>query len=158
MHLCRTAWKTDLRTIAACLFAALAFPAWAAEGLIVVESPHGAADTMDRLVAGVEERGLKVFARIDHAAGAASVGTELRPTELLIFGSPKAGTPFMQCAQSVGIDLPVKALVWEDADGQVWLGWNDPAWIAARHDVPDCAVAGKLGEVLQGLAAEVVAP
>jgi uncharacterized protein (DUF302 family) len=150
--------RTILRTIAACLFAALAFPAWAAEGLIVIESPHGAAETVDRLVSGVKERGLKVFARIDHAAGAGSVGEALRPTALLIFGSPKAGTPFMQCAQTVGIDLPLKALVWEDAEGQVWLGWNDPGWIAARHEVPDCAVAVKLGEALQALADEVVAP
>ena len=80
-----------------------------------------------------------VFARIDHAAGAASVGMALRPTELLIFGNPKGGTPLMQDRQTAGIDLPVKALAWEDADGKTWLSYNDADWIAARH----CAWCGK---------------
>jgi uncharacterized protein (DUF302 family) len=84
----------------------LAFPAFAVEGLIEVKSPHAAKDTMDRLETAVKQKGLNVFARIDHAAGAAKIGKKLRPTELLIFGNPQGGTPFMECGQSVGIDLP----------------------------------------------------
>ena len=113
---------------------------------------------MDRLEKVVKERGLKVFARIDHAAGAAKIGKTLRPTELLIFGDPKGGTPFMECAQSAGIDLPLKALVWEDASGQVWLGYNDPAYLAKRHEVSECAVvvAAKTSNALAGISSAVV--
>jgi uncharacterized protein (DUF302 family) len=131
---------------------------WAAEGMVAVESPYDAETTMNRLEEQVQARDLEVFARIDHAAGAEKVGKTLRPTELLIFGNPKAGTPLMECAQSFGIDLPVKALVWEDADGQVWLGWNDPAFLAKRHGVPECPPVEKLQGALQGLADAVVAP
>jgi uncharacterized protein (DUF302 family) len=92
-------------------------------------------ETMDRLAAAVAKRGAAVFARIDHASAAAKVGMELRPTELLIFGDPRAGTPLMQAAQTIGIDLPLKALVWRDAEGRTWLGYNDPAWLAERHGV-----------------------
>ncbi|MFP4161647.1 MAG: DUF302 domain-containing protein [Ectothiorhodospira sp.] len=112
---------------------------------------------MNRLESVVEERGLKVFARIDHAAGASRVGKSLPPTEVLIFGNPQGGTPFMECAQSVGIDLPLKALVWEDASSQVWLGYNDPAFLARRHGVPDCAVVPDLRKALDGIAKETVA-
>lgn len=125
---------------------------FAVEGLIVVQSAHAPADTMDRLEAAVQEKGMKVFARIDHAAGAAKIGKTLRPTELLIFGNPQGGTPFMQCAQSVGIDLPLKALVWEDDSGKVWLGYNDPAFLAQRHDVADCPVVGNMSKALAGFA------
>ena len=113
---------------------------------------------MDRVQDNAEERGLTVFARIDHAAGAAKVGKELPPTELLIFGNPKGGTPFIECAQTVAIDLPLKILVWEDADGQVWLGYNDPAFIAARHGVPDCPSVAPLSKALAGLAEASTAP
>jgi uncharacterized protein (DUF302 family) len=88
---------------------------------------------MDRLETEVTGRGMTVFARIDHAAGAAKVGLPLRPTELLIFGSAKAGTPLMQSNQAIGIDLPLKALVWEDAAGKTWLSYIDPSWLAKRH-------------------------
>ncbi|MFM1891214.1 MAG: hypothetical protein RLZ44_291 [Pseudomonadota bacterium] len=125
---------------------------FAVEGLIVVQSAHAPAVTMDRLEAAVQEKGMKVFARIDHAAGAAKIGKTLRPTELLIFGNPQGGTPFMQCAQSVGIDLPLKALVWEDDSGKVWLGYNDPAFLAQRHDVADCPVVGNMSKALAGFA------
>ena len=113
-------------------FAALAAStlASAADGLIALKSPHPAAATMDRFEAAAKARGLNIFARIDHAAGAAKVGKTLRPTQVLIFGNPQGGTPFMECAQSVGIDLPLKALAWEDAQGQSWIGYNDPAWLA----------------------------
>jgi uncharacterized protein (DUF302 family) len=90
---------------------------------------------MTRLEAEVKARGMTVFARIDHAAGAAGAGLSLRPTELLIFGNAKAGTPLMQTVQTTGIDLPLKALVWEDASGATWLSYNDPAWLAQRHGV-----------------------
>jgi uncharacterized protein (DUF302 family) len=102
------------------------------DGVLSVQGRFSARETSDRLLAALAERQLTVFARIDHAAGAASVGLPLRPTELVIFGNPK-GTALMQDRQSAGIDLPLKALVWEDADGNVWLGYNDPAWVAQRH-------------------------
>ncbi|HEX4080988.1 MAG TPA: DUF302 domain-containing protein [Rhizomicrobium sp.] len=100
---------------------------------MTVSSSFGPSETMGRLVAEIAAKGLTVFARIDHAAGAAQVGMTLRPTELVIFGNAKGGTPLMQREQTIGIDLPLKALVWEDADGKTWLSWNDPAWIAVRH-------------------------
>ena len=107
----------------------------AADGLTTIESSFGATETVDRLVADVLKRGLTVFARIDHAEGAAQVGLPLRPTTLLIFGNAKGGTPLMQADQTVGIDLPLKALVWEDANGKTWVSYNEPRWIAMRHGV-----------------------
>ena len=105
----------------------------ASNGLIAVRSPFSAKDTMDRLEAEVKVRGNTVFARVDHAAGAASVGMSLRPTEVLIFGNPKAGTALMQANQTIGIDLPLRALVYEDGAGAVWVAYNDPSWLARRH-------------------------
>lgn len=141
------------------LFLVIAFPhAQAADGLISVESPYSAEATMNKLEDVVKSKGLNVFARIDHAAGAKKAGMALRPTELLIFGNPQGGTPFMKCAQSVGIDLPLKALVWEDNSGQVWLGYNDPKYLAQRHNVPECAVAEKLGGALAGFVKAALAP
>jgi uncharacterized protein (DUF302 family) len=105
----------------------------AADGLTTIRSSHGPKDTMDRLEAEVRAKGMTVFARIDHAAGAAEVGLPLGPTELLIFGNPKGGTPLMQSVQTSGIDLPLKALVWQDASGNTWLSYNEPNWIAKRH-------------------------
>ncbi|MCK9260620.1 MAG: DUF302 domain-containing protein [Azoarcus sp.] len=131
--------------------------AGAADGLIVLKSPHSAKETMNRLEEQVKAKGLNVFARIDHAAGAAKIGKSLRPTEVLIFGNPQGGTPFMECAQTVGIDLPLKALVWEDASAQVWLGYNDPAYIAKRNDVADCPVVPNLQKALAGLAGAATA-
>ena len=124
----------------------------AAEGLIAIRSPYGALETMNRLEATVKQRGLSVFARIDHAAGAAKVGKTLRPTELLIFGNPAGGTPLMECAQTAGIDLPLKALVWEDEASQVWLGYNDPAFLAQRHGASSCPAVENLRKALAGLA------
>ncbi len=140
------------------LLVSLASLASAADGLIVVKSPRRAADTMNRFEELVTQRGLTVFARVDHAAGALKVGKTLRPTEVLIFGNPKGGTPFMECAQSVGIDLPMKALVWEDASAQVWLGYNDPAFMAQRHGVAQCPVVENLRKTLSDLAAATIAP
>jgi uncharacterized protein (DUF302 family) len=106
-------------------------------GLVTVKSAHGVKGTIDRLAADVTAKGMKVFARIDHAQGANEVGLALRPTELLIFGNAKGGTPLMQSQQTMGIDLPLKALAVEDTQGSVWLCYNDPAWLAARHGVAD---------------------
>ena len=132
--------------------------AGAVDGLVALKSPHSAQATMDKLERVVKERGLNVFARIDHAAGAAKVGKTLRPTELLIFGNPQGGTPLMECAQTAGIDLPLKALVWQDAASQVWLGYDDPAFIAQRHGATQCPVVGNLVKALQSIADTVVAP
>ncbi len=105
----------------------------AADGLTTMRSSHGPKDTMNRLESAVKAKGMTVFARIDHAAGAAEVGLSLRPTELLIFGNAKSGTPLMQSMQTIGIDLPLKALVWQDGSGSTWLSYNDPSWLANRH-------------------------
>jgi uncharacterized protein (DUF302 family) len=144
----------------AALFALLghALLAQAADGLVAVKSPHSAQDTMNRLEGAVKQRGLNVFARIDHAAGAAKVGKTLRPTELLIFGNPQGGTPLMECAQTTGIDLPLKALVWQDESSQVWLGYNDPAFLAQRHGATACPAVENLRKALAGLAEATVAP
>lgn len=129
-----------------------------AEGLITVPSALSAKATMDKLEATVKERGLNVFARIDHAAGAARVNQTLAPTELLIFGNPQGGTPLMQCAQTAGIDLPLKALVWQDAAGKVMLSYNDPAYLAKRHNAANCPVVPNLQKALEGLAAAATKP
>ena len=105
----------------------------AEDGLVTVASQHSVKDTLDRLEADLKAKGVTVFARVDHAAGAATVAMPLRPTELLIFGSPKGGTPLMQSRQTIGIDLPLKILAWQDADGKVWITYNDPGWLAQRH-------------------------
>jgi uncharacterized protein (DUF302 family) len=105
----------------------------AADGLTTIPSGFGPQDTMNRLETAVKAKGMTVFARIDHAAGAAAAGLPLRPTELLIFGNAKGGTPLMQSVQTIGIDLPLKALVWQDASGKTWLSYNDPEWLAKRH-------------------------
>ena len=102
-------------------------------GLITLRSAHDFTATLARLSASLEAKAVTIFARVDHAAGAASVGLALRPTTLLIFGNPAAGTPLMQDAPTAGIDLPLKMLVWQDADDTVNLSYNDPFWIAARH-------------------------
>jgi uncharacterized protein (DUF302 family) len=104
-----------------------------AQGLTTIKSSFGPKDTMRRLEAAVQAKGMTVFARIDHAAGATAAGLSLRPTEVLIFGNAKGGTPLMNSVQTIGLDLPLKALVWEDAAGDTWLSYNDPAWLAKRY-------------------------
>jgi uncharacterized protein (DUF302 family) len=133
-------------------------PVHAADGLTAVKSPHDVKATIDRLEAAAKARNLVVFLRVDHAAGAQKIGRTLRATELIVFGNPQGGTPFMECAQSVGIDLPLKALVWQDEAGEVWLGYNEPAYLAARHGAPTCAVVPNLKKALEGLAAEAIKP
>jgi uncharacterized protein (DUF302 family) len=105
----------------------------AIQGLTTIRSNFGPQDTVNRLETAVKAKGMTVFARIDRAAGAMAAGLSLRPTEVVIFGNAKAGTPLMQPVQTIGIDLPLKALVWQDASGDTWLSYNDPAWLAQRH-------------------------
>lgn len=123
-----------------------------ANGLTTLKSAHSAAETMARLQAAVTGKGMTVFAHVDHAAEAAKVGMNLRPTDLLIFGGPKGGTPAMQLLQSLAIDLPLKALVWQDEAGAVWLSTNDPAWLVERHGGSAEAKAA-----VQGMAAALAA-
>lgn len=108
-----------------------------ADGLITVSSSFGPEETLMRLETEVRAKGMTIFARIDHAAGAAEAGLPLRPTELLIFGAAKGGTPLMQATQTIGIDLPLKALVWQDEAGKTFLSYNDPAYLAGRHGLGD---------------------
>jgi uncharacterized protein (DUF302 family) len=127
--------------------------AMTALGLTTIPSRFGPQDTMDRLEAAVKAKGMTVFARIDHAAGAAEAGLSLRPTAVLIFGNAKAGTPLMQSVQTVGIDLPLKALVWQDTSGDTWLSYNDPAWLAQRHGVAGTeTVVGMMTAALDAVA------
>ena len=130
--------------VAAPLLLALALglaPSQAAaeDGLISKRSPHGVSATLDKLADILKDKGITVFARVDHSAGAADVGMDLPATELLIFGNPKLGTPLMQAERTVAIDLPMKAMAYEDADSQVWLVYNDPAYLAERHGIEDRA-------------------
>jgi uncharacterized protein (DUF302 family) len=119
-------------------------------GIETLVSAFGPKETMDRLEAAVRSKGMTVFARIDHAAGAASVGLVLPPTELLVFGNAKAGTPLMQVNQAIGLDLPLKALVWQDAAGLTFLSFDDPRWIVSRHE-EDAALADIAREMARGL-------
>lgn len=124
------------------------------DGLITISSGYGPKETMDRLEAEIKAKGMTVFARIDHAAGAAEAGLPLRPTELLIFGNAKAGTPLMQANQAIGIDLPLKALVFEDAAGKVWLSYNEPHWLAQRHGIADAKTIDAMAAALQVVASK----
>jgi uncharacterized protein (DUF302 family) len=112
--------------------------AYAGSGLVSVKSSHDVKTTADRLEGVLNQKGMNIFIRINHAQGARKIGKELRPTELIIFGNPKVGAPLMQCRQSVGIDLPQKALIWQDAQGQVWLSYNDPNYLVERHAITGC--------------------
>jgi uncharacterized protein (DUF302 family) len=128
-------------------------------GLLSTRSSFGAKDTMDRLEAALRAGGATIFARIDHAAGAASIGESLRATEVLIFGNPKGGTPLMQAEQTIGIDLPLKALVWQDSAGAVWLSYNEPDSLAQRHGLGAAAAAAvaALAAMLKAMAAKATA-
>jgi uncharacterized protein (DUF302 family) len=122
------------------------------EGLTSIRSTFGPKETMDRLEAEIRGQGMTVFARIDHSAGATEVGLTLPPTELIIFGNARGGTPLMQSAQTVGIDLPLKALVWEDTAGTTWLSYNEPGWIAQRHSVANAEqVVSKMAAALSAI-------
>ncbi|WP_440997915.1 DUF302 domain-containing protein [Arhodomonas sp. SL1] len=123
-----------------------------AEGMEQVTSTDDVATTTERLVEVLEEKGMNVFAVIDHAAGAREAGMELPPTRLVIFGNPKVGTQLMHCDRSTAIDLPMKMLVWAE-DGAVYVGYNTPAYLAQRHGLEDCGpVLGNIEEALRGFA------
>jgi uncharacterized protein (DUF302 family) len=129
------------------------------DGLVTLPSAHGASETVERLKALLAQKGIQVFAHIDHAAGAEHVGLSLRPTQLLIFGNPQAGTPLMQSQQTVGLDLPLRGLVWEDGAGKVWLTYRRVEALARRHHVADRdEVVKALDDGLAALARAATAP
>ena len=129
------------------------------EGLTTIASSHDPKETIDRLEAEIRAKGMTVFARIDHAAGAAEVGLTLAPTELIVFGNARGGTPLMQSVQTVGIDLPLKVLVWQDAADKTWLSYNEPSWIAQRHGVADAEqVVSKMAAALSAMARTAANP
>jgi uncharacterized protein (DUF302 family) len=129
------------------------------EGLTSIQSRFDPKETMNRLVAEINATGMTVFARIDHAAGATEVGLTLRPTELIIFGNARGGTPLMQAAQTIGIDLPLKALVWEDAAGKTWISYNEPKWIVQRHHVANAQpVVTKMADLLSAISTTAAGP
>jgi uncharacterized protein (DUF302 family) len=128
-----------------------------AEDLVTKPSPHTVAMTMDKLVAAVESAGAKVFARVDHAAGASSVGMELRPTQLLIFGNPKLGTPALQAGQTSGLDLPLRVVVYRDKIGQVFLAYHKPSELSIDHGIPaDAEVLKKMAGALDKLTKKAI--
>lgn len=128
-------------------------------GIVKVQSAYSVAETGDRFEAVLNEQGLTQFARIDHAAGAESVDLELRPTQVIIFGNPQVGTPLMQCNQQAAIDLPQKALIWEDETGQVWIGYNDPDYLMTRHNLSECAaLIERIKMVLSNLVSAAAQP
>ena len=124
----------------------------AIDGLITRQSNHSPAETMQRLMDALAGHGVPVLAHIDHAAAAAKAGLSLRPTDLLIFGNAKAGTPLMTENQTLGIDLPLKALVWQDAEGKTWVSYNDPAYLAQRHGAQGEKIIAAMRDLLAGLA------
>ena len=131
----------------------------AVDGLVVLQSPYSVTESLDRMTALLEKKGIQVTARVPHSRAAADVGIDLRPVELLLFGNPKLGSPLMQSQPTIAIDLPMKMIAWRDAEGQVWIGYNDPAWMAKRHGIKDRdPVVAKMSGVLKGLSAKVVAP
>jgi uncharacterized protein (DUF302 family) len=133
--------------------------AYADNGLIDVKSSHAVNETADRLEAALKEKGMTIFARINHAEGAKKAGMDLPATELIIFGNPKVGSPLMNCNRTVGIDLPQKALIWKDENGQVWLTYNDPQYLAKRHDLSKCMqVIKKVEKALSNFATAATMP
>jgi uncharacterized protein (DUF302 family) len=125
-------------------------------GLISLTSPYDAATTANRLEEVLRTNGMNIVARVNHAQAAAGAGMELRPTELLIFGNPQAGTPLMQRSQTAAIDFPQKALVWQDERDRVWIIFNDPDYLMTRHGIEGNAeIAGKMKRMLEGFAAAV---
>ncbi len=134
-------------------------PPPAAAGFVVRPSRHSVAATLDRLEAGLKARGIGVFARVDHAAGAQQAGMNLRPMQLLVFGNPRLGTPLMQSNPRIGLELPLRVLAWEDGSGAVWLGYTAPADLAARHHISDRAEAvEKMTAVLDTLTTQAAQP
>jgi len=152
--------KSMRTTIMAFIFVIVsALSVSAQPGLINLKSSHDVKSTADRLETVLKEKGMTVFLRINHSESARKVEKKLRPTELVIFGNPKVGTPLMQCSQTVAIDLPQKALIWQDESGQVWLTYNDPQYLAKRHEIDGCkAVLDKVRNALQNFAQAATQP
>ncbi len=125
-------------------------------GLVTIASKHSVKETLDRLETALKAAGITIFARVEHSGGAAAVGMELRPTELLIFGNPKGGTPLMQANQTVGLDLPLRVLAWEDAAGTVNVTYNDVDWLATRYCLDGATAPARegLAKVLAKFTAE----
>lgn len=129
----------------------------AGEGVIRLASEYTVQETADRLVSVIESKGARVFLRVDHAAGAKSVGRKLNNTELVVFGNPKLGSALMACSQDMGIDLPMKVLITQDDTGKTWLSYNDVAYLAKRHEVSGCdGPVNKANAVLQGITAKAI--
>ncbi len=150
-----------MRTVCIALILIVAFtlPVFADTGLTNVKSSHDVKTTADRLEAVLKEKGMTVFLRVNHSEGARNVGKQLRLTELVIFGNPKVGAPLMQCGQTIGIDLPQKALIWQDENGQVWLTYNDPRYLAKRHGIDGCQpVLDKVQNALKNFAKAATQP
>lgn len=136
------------------LIAILPFTTLAADGIVNIKSKHSVSQTANKLEQVLASKGMKIFQRINHSAGAQSVGVDLRPTELIIFGNPKVGSPLMKCAQTVALDLPQKALIWQDENNQVWISYNQPAYLKSRHHIEGCdAVLEKVTGALSKLTA-----
>ena len=130
----------------------IAIPAQAADGVVNVQSTFNVEETADRMESILKEKGMTVFNRIKHSQGASKVGIELRDTELIIFGNPKVGSPLMKCQQSVALDLPQKALIWEDDEATVWISYNDPRYLVKRHSIDGCEeVISKIEKALSGI-------
>ena len=129
----------------------------AENGIVTIPSHQSVDRTVQKIEEILQAKGVKLFALIDHSGEAEKAGMHMRSTKLLIFGNPKGGTALMQDRQSAGIDLPLKALVWEDADGKIWLSYNDPAWIAQRHGLGAASAGGveAMGKALAAIGAEV---
>ena len=127
-------------------------PLMAAEGLINVQSDFNVKETTDRLENILNEKGMTIFNQINHSGAAQKVGVELRKTRLIIFGNPKVGSPLMQCQQSIVIDLPQKAIIWEDDKSKVWISYNDPRFLGKRHNIIGCdEVITKVEKALSGI-------
>ncbi|MEZ8968170.1 DUF302 domain-containing protein [Vibrio breoganii] len=137
----------------------MSFTAHANNGLISIKSSHDVSTTADKLIAVLKEKNMTTFARIKHSEAAENVGIELRPTELILFGNPKVGSPLMACQQSVGIDLPQKALISEDEHGLVWFTYNDPNYLKERHNITGCDEAlAKIAKALNMFATKATQP
>jgi uncharacterized protein (DUF302 family) len=135
------------------LMLSIVIPVEAADGVVNVQSTFSVKETADRIERLLIDKGMTVFNRIKHSEGAGKVGIELRDTELIIFGNPKVGSPLMGCQQSVAIDLPQKALIWEDDKAKVWISYNDPRYLVRRHSIVGCEdVISKIEKVLAGIA------
>jgi uncharacterized protein (DUF302 family) len=125
---------------------------YAAEGMIDVKSSFGVKETGDRLENVLKEKGMTIFNRVKHSDAAKKEGVELRETEIIIFGNPKVGSPLMKCQQSVAIDLPQKALIWKDSEGNVWISYNTPRYLMERHNISNCdEVISKIEKALAGI-------